>query len=270
MRREERSESVVFDRAAGFYDATRGFPPGVAERVAAAIAEAGGLGPASRVLEIGVGTGRVALPLAAHVRSIVGIDLSAPMLAQLVAKRGDRRVAVSRADATALPFAAGRFDAVVGVHVFHLIPRWRDALAEVARVLRPGGLLLLAADDQAAGGSLFKSPHRIVAELGYRNAGVPRERFETFPEELGWQLAAPVRRIQFARTTTPRTLVERMRQRSWSVTWEMPDEDLARVVEQLASDLAARYGDLDREVAIETGFWVRAYRPPDPFGTQPV
>jgi SAM-dependent methyltransferase len=262
MRSDDRSESVVFDRAAGFYDATRGFPPGVAERVAALLAETGGLGAASHVLEVGVGTGRIALPLAPHVRAIVGVDLSAAMLAQLAAKRGALPIAAARADATALPFRDAAFDAAVSVHVFHLIPRWRDALAEVARVLAPGGLFLLGADDQAAGGSLFRSPHEIVATLGYRNAGVPRERFECFPEDAGWRLAEPPRRIAFARHVTPQTLVDRMRERSWSVTWEMSDADLARVVETLRADLTARYGDLTREVAIETGFWVRAYRPP--------
>jgi ubiquinone/menaquinone biosynthesis C-methylase UbiE len=43
------------------------------------------------------------------------------------------------ADATALPFADVRFDAVVSVHVFHLLPAWRVALAEVQRVLAPAG-----------------------------------------------------------------------------------------------------------------------------------
>lgn len=262
MRRDERAESVVFDRAAGFYDATRGFPPGVAERVAALIAETGGLAPASRVLEVGIGTGRIALPLAAHVGAITGVDLSAPMLAQLAAKRGDLCIDALRADAAALPFRDAAFDAAVSVHVFHLIPRWREALAETARVLRPGGLLLLGADDQAAGGSLFQSPHQIVAQLGYRNAGVPRERFECFPEDEGWRLAAPPRRIDFARRVTPQTLVDRMAERSWSVTWEMSDADLAHLVEQLRAGLVARFGDLAQEVAIETGFWVRAYRPP--------
>lgn len=253
---------IVFDRAAGFYDATRGFPPGVEERVAALIARAGALDDASRVLEVGIGTGRIALPLAAHVGSVAGVDLSASMLAQLVAKRGARPVHPVRADAAALPFSDATFDAVVGVHVFHLIPAWRDALAEAARVLRPGGVLLLAADDQAAGGSLFASPHQLVARLGYGNAGVPRERFETFPEGEGWTLARPAERIDFARHVAPQTLIDRMAERSWSVTWPMSDADLAQVVEQLRSDLVERFGDLEREVAIATGFWVRAYRPP--------
>ena len=170
------SDSVVFDRVAGDYDATRGFPPGVEEAVADAFVRAGGLGPASRLVEVGVGTGRIALPLAARVGGIVGIDRSAPMLAKLVTKRAARPVAAVRGDGarprsagglavvrgdgarprsaggvaavrgdgTRLPLADASVDAAVAVHVFHLIPGWRAVLAELARVLRPGGLLLFS------------------------------------------------------------------------------------------------------------------------------
>jgi ubiquinone/menaquinone biosynthesis C-methylase UbiE len=69
------SDSVVFDRAASFYDETRGFPPGEERSIAALISRVGHLGPDSRVFEIGIGTGRIALPLARHVRAVYGIDL---------------------------------------------------------------------------------------------------------------------------------------------------------------------------------------------------
>jgi ubiquinone/menaquinone biosynthesis C-methylase UbiE len=252
---------VVFDRAADFYDATRGFPPGVEERVAELVARAGGLGPASRVLEIGIGTGRIALPLVPRVERVAGVDLSAPMLAQLAAKRGERRAFPARADAAALPFADARFDAVVAVHVFHLIPRWRDVLGEVARVLRPDGLLLHAADD-GAGAGLGISPNLLAAQIGHRNAGVARDRIESFPEDAGWTLVPPVHRIAFARRLRPQQLLDRLTERSWSSTWELTDAQLASAIETARAALLARFGALDREVEIETGFWVRAYRPP--------
>jgi ubiquinone/menaquinone biosynthesis C-methylase UbiE len=259
---KEEVQSVVFDRAAGIYDATRGFPPGVEDSVAALIVAAGALGASSRVLEIGIGTGRIALPLARHVRQVAGVDLSAAMLAQLVAKRGAGRVDPVRADATRLPFPDACFDAVIAVHVFHLIPGWRDALAEVARVLRPDGALLHAADDQSAGGTSGVSPHRIAANQGLDSVGVPRARLEAFPEEEGWRPAAAVQRIRFSRTLAPQELVDRMEQRAWSATWRLSDEQLAIAVVQLRADLLARYGALDRAVEIETGFWVRSYRKP--------
>jgi ubiquinone/menaquinone biosynthesis C-methylase UbiE len=54
-------DSVAFDRAAGFYDESRGLDPAVEELVADRVEEA--VGPEGRLLEIGVGTGRIALPL---------------------------------------------------------------------------------------------------------------------------------------------------------------------------------------------------------------
>jgi 2-polyprenyl-3-methyl-5-hydroxy-6-metoxy-1,4-benzoquinol methylase len=79
------SSSVAFDRAAEYYDQTRGFPAEVSEHIADVIEEAAGLGDrpegaAGRLLEIGVGTGRISLPLHRRGRRTVGIDLSEPML----------------------------------------------------------------------------------------------------------------------------------------------------------------------------------------------
>jgi ubiquinone/menaquinone biosynthesis C-methylase UbiE len=251
--------SVVFDRAAGYYDETRDFPPGVAERVAALLARAGQLGPASEVLEIGIGTGRIALPLARHVARVTGVDLAAPMLARLRAKRGALRVDATRSDATSLPFANARFDAAVGVHVFHLIPRWREALAEIARVLRPGGILLHAADN-GAGGAFGVSPRTIAARFGHENPGVPRSRFKQFPEQEGWTLIGAPHELSYTRRIRPSELIERMAKRVWSVTWPLSDAELDELVATIRKDLVARHGDLEREVEVEAGFWVRAYR----------
>ena len=253
--------SIVFDRAAGYYDATRGFPPGVAGRVAELFAQAGGLGPASRVLEIGIGTGRIALPLAARVGAYAGADLSAPMLGKLVAKRGALPVHLVRADATRLPFKGGSFDAVVAVHVFHLIPGWRDVLAGAARALRPEGLLLHGADDHARDGAGRRWRDRLDAQHGVQNVGVPRAKLHNFPEEEGWRPAG-AERLAFSRRTRPREMLELLAGRFWSTTWRLSDDELAAAVDALRADLLAEVGDLDREVEIETGFWVRAYRPP--------
>lgn len=255
-------DSIVFDRAAGCYDATRGFPQGVETQVADAFAAAGGLGPASRVLEVGIGTGRIALPLAARVGRVFGVDRSAPMLAKLVEKRGALPVDLVRGDATRLPFPDAAFDAAVGVHVFHLIPGWRAVLAELARVLGPQGLLLHGGDEHARGTAWAAWRGRTKLRFGIENVGVARARIESFLDDEGWRPAG-VRDVRFPRRQRPRELLASIEGRSWSFTWHMDDALLAEAVAALREDLVAAFGDLEREVETETGFWVRAYRPPD-------
>lgn len=254
--------SVTFDRAAGYYDATRGFPPGVEQEVAALFARAGGLGAGSRVLEIGVGTGRVAVPLAARTGRYTGVDLSAPMLAKLVGKRGPHPIDLVRADVARLPLAAGCFDAVIAVHVFHLMAGWREALAGIARALRPGGLLLHGGDDRAGGPAWQRWRDQLDGQLGAQEVGVPRARIEGFPGDEGWEPAG-VHQIAYRRRLRPRAFLDLVAGRAWSVTWPLSDAELAAAVALLRADLEAEFGsDLEREVDVETGFWVRAYRPP--------
>jgi SAM-dependent methyltransferase len=252
--------SIVFDRAADTYDATRGFPPGVAERVAALVGQAAGLGPQRRLLEIGVGTGRLALPLAARGLRVTGVDLSGRMMAQLLAKRGGLSVEVVRADATLLPFRRGSFDAVLAVHVFHLIPRWRDVLRELARVLPIHGVFLHAADDRTSDWAQWRDA--LGQSHSVDSVGVHHGQIETFPEQLGWQLVGEPHRLKFSRRLEPRRLVDGLLRRDWSWTWGLTDAQVAEAAESLRATLARRFGDLDASVEVPSGFWVRAYRPP--------
>src|ERR1700722_5659646 len=103
-------------------------------------------------VEIGVGTGRFALPLRAAGIAMAGTDISGAMLRRLAANAGGGSpFPLAQADATRLPFAAGTFGSVLAVHVLHLIPDWRVAVDEAVRVLRPGGALVASfpADNQA-------------------------------------------------------------------------------------------------------------------------
>jgi ubiquinone/menaquinone biosynthesis C-methylase UbiE len=93
-------------------------------------------------LEIGVGTGRIALPLAREGLSIVGVDISREMVKRLVEKAGDSMALIAVADATRLPFGADTFSSAIAAHVLHLIPNWTVAVGELLRVVRPGGIVL--------------------------------------------------------------------------------------------------------------------------------
>jgi SAM-dependent methyltransferase len=136
------TDSVSFDQAADYYDRTRAVPDSVmAELVPMLAAE---LPRDELCLEIGVGTGRIALPLVEAGVPIVGIDISREMLRRLIAKRPGGNPPVAVADATRLPFADNTFGSAIASHVLHLIPGWRDAVAEILRVVRPGGVLLVS------------------------------------------------------------------------------------------------------------------------------
>jgi malonyl-CoA O-methyltransferase len=90
---------------------------------------------ARRVLELGCGTGRLLARIHAPVR--VGVDIAPAMLAQ--ARR--RGLAVVHADAHALPFAAGSFDAILAPRGVFRYLDYERAFRECARVLAPGGRL---------------------------------------------------------------------------------------------------------------------------------
>ena len=130
-----------FDRAVEYYDRTRGLSEDASREMTALLGErAPGEG---RILEIGVGTGLVALPLADAGVPMVGLDLSAPMLAKLVEKAGGRApFPLVVGDATTLPFADDRFGGAVVRHVLHLVPEWRHG-HRGARPRRPPGRVVL-------------------------------------------------------------------------------------------------------------------------------
>src|SRR5262245_24198193 len=103
-----------------------------------------------RVLELGCGTGRIALPLARAGAAVIGLDRSAPMLGRAARRaralrsrlRGNLRLV--RGDIRGLPFRAADFSTVIAAYgVLQSLTRERDlfaTLASAARVLRPGGL----------------------------------------------------------------------------------------------------------------------------------
>src|SRR5690348_6234407 len=105
-----------------------------------------GLAGDGRVLELAIGTGRVALPLAARGITVEGVDASAAMVERLRAKPGGESVAVTLADMAQVP-VSGRFRLVylVASTLFGLLSQARQAecFAGVAGVLDPGGLFVI-------------------------------------------------------------------------------------------------------------------------------
>lgn len=220
--------SVVFDRAVAFYDRTRGLPQQAETWMAQVVGEDVPLAAGSKVLEIGVGTGRIALPLARRNRyRYTGIDLSRNMMDALRAKAPAGPIELIQGDVSRLPFSAGTFDAVVAVHVFHLVSPWQQAMDEVARVLRAGGVLLHGRSTHTQ-----ESPERELREYLHSLANdheQNRDRVllahDQVRIELEQRFGAPreLRTLPWKVTHTPDEILSLYGDRCWSSTWTLSD-----------------------------------------------
>jgi ubiquinone/menaquinone biosynthesis C-methylase UbiE len=277
--------SISFDRVAHAYDATRGYPPGVDQHIALAIVDTVHATSETTFMEVGVGTGRIAFPLASLGHTYTGVDISEIMVKQLAtkllqngwqeyqqawgslpdetdvsahpisryrnrAKRASMRLLLS--DMTALPFRNGSFDVVLAVHVFQLVDGWQQALLEVLRVLCPGGAFLHCWDEfvNIKVWPVGETWSKIVRELG---GDIKRPGAEERSDVTAWlkehrlqPQEIPV--VQWEVTQTPREVVEFISRRLWSSTWVVPDDIFAASVARLESWAKDFFGaDIDRQ-----------------------
>lgn len=131
--------AALYDHIGQSYGATRRADPAIAATLARLLQ----LHVATRCLDLGCGSGNYTLALAAMGGHWTGIDASVGMLRQ--ARQRSERVAWLQAEASALPFAAQRFDAVLCTLAIHHFAGLRRPFAEVARVLRAGPFVIFTA-----------------------------------------------------------------------------------------------------------------------------
>ncbi|MFN2251097.1 MAG: class I SAM-dependent methyltransferase [Anaerolineae bacterium] len=148
----KRLDALHHDREADAYDSLIGreYAPYQATDTALPWARRLAASGAHLVLDIGAGTGRTAIEVAAHGPSVIAVDTSRGMLRRLLDNARGRRVPdvwPASADAERLPFADGALDGVVCQGVLHHLPDVERAVREADRVLAPGGWLCLAEPD---------------------------------------------------------------------------------------------------------------------------
>jgi len=219
----DQAASINFDRIAAIYEESRG---GLARGGAYARTIGEHLRPGA-VLEIGIGTASVALPLTEAGHPVVGVDISRNMLSAAHDRLGSR---VALADVMALPVATASVTNVVAVWVFQLVGSAELTLREARRVMKAGGRLVVvpshaihAADDIDAVAVDF------TALLHGTRPDDP-ERLVGLAEGVGLQLVArDVTKTQ-SWDETPAEIIQRIEGRTFGILLDLGDADWERVV----------------------------------------
>jgi SAM-dependent methyltransferase len=255
------ADSVSFDRAAEYYDATRAIDPDTLSTTIGILAAE--LGDRGRILEVGVGTGVLALPLSDAGVPLVGVDLSRPMLGKLLEKAGGRSpFPLIQADATRLPIGTAVLGGAYLRWVLHLIPDWCTALAEIVRAVRPGGVVVIEPGGYTGAWhevwNLFvKAAGPTAAPVGLDMHG-DLDELDPAMEALG----ATPRRLPELRVPDDQTIADwlaNIEQRRYSWTWSVGDEEVARGIEAIRAWASAGHVDLDQPVELDHRQVWRAY-----------
>jgi SAM-dependent methyltransferase len=239
---------IDYNRIARDYDANRGYPANAAAQIGPALAARCGSG--ATILEIGIGSGRVARPLVDSGLLVMGVDTARGML-EVARERGITWLV--QADGAQLPFAEASFDAVLAVQVLHHIADWRLALAETLRVLRPGGRILFGSDQrdpEAHSEQLRRQMRSIIGELAPQArppaTGAPLAHEL---ERLGAELEPDLIAAEWVQIVRPSEVLDRLARRNDLFSWALDDALLATAVERTRA-WAATWGDLATPEAV--------------------
>lgn len=209
-----------------------------------------------QVFEPGIGTGRIAIPLAERGYRVTGIDISEAMLAflqrRLTQSRQSLPIFYQRADVTKLPFPDAAFDMAIAVHLFYFVPDWKKAADEILRVVRRDGPVVLMHTGTGAEIPFLNERYKelsaeegfSIEEIGVKSTSEVVDHFRglgCYAESVRdrWQWTARVRLDK---------ALGYMKSRAYSFTSTVPDDVHSLIMGRLESKLRHRFGRLTSEV----------------------
>ena len=206
------------------------------------------------VFEPGIGTGRIAIPLAERGYRVTGVDISRRVLILLWERQRPTRISFQQADTTRLPFADAAFGMAVVVHLFYFIQDWRRAAAEIVRVVGSGGPVVFMHTGTGAEVPFLNERYQaLCAERGHSIVPVGvRSTSEVVDHlvDLGWQKEEVRDRWQWVTRIRLDRALDHLVSRAYSFTIVAPDDVHSAAIERLEAELRDRFGSLDVEVQV--------------------
>jgi SAM-dependent methyltransferase len=217
------------------------------------------------VLDIGAGTGRIAIPLAARGCVVVALEPAPGMVDQLRTKSSSHSPSVVIGEGAQLPFASHAFEAIVIARLLYLTTDWRQILREASRVLAVGGFLLHEwgnGEVEEEWVQIREEARRLFEEAGVRQPFHPGVRTDMDVDRA-------LKTLGFARLSdvvigpgpqlTLRAFLRRLFDGELSYIWNVPKPVLAECLPRLAAWSEQTF-DLDRPVTIPEQISWTVYR----------
>jgi hypothetical protein len=150
--------------------------------------------------------------------------------------------------------------------VFHLVSGWQDALCEVARMLRPGGMLLNGWNSKGYDQSedmLWKAWDRAMQPERTATVGVPRDQLSTFLPDSGWRQVGETWTHHYTTLQRPQWFLDALEQRCWASLWKLTDAELAHGLAAVRAAMTEHGIDPRQPREQAHVFKVEAFLPPE-------
>jgi SAM-dependent methyltransferase len=212
-------------------------------------------------IEIGVGTGLLAVPLAEAGVEVTGVDVSIAMLEHLRAKTTARVIPVAVADAAQLPFPDAFFGAGIASWVLHLIEDWRTAATELARVVRVGGVVMVNNDQPRGAERAITRRFLTEVDAPVADGPVGLQSLVALDQHMSGLGLRPrsLQEITETRTTTLGGYVDALERGDYAFCWSLPRPVRKRAAAATRVWVVSNLGNLDDAVTAERRSLWHAY-----------
>jgi len=251
-------KSLSFNSMIKFYDETRVFDRTCFDSALDFLVERFPPRQFNKLFEPGIGTGRIAIPLAGRGYRVTGVDISGDMLdvlkRQLTQSGPSLPLSFQKADVLNLPYRTAAFDMAVAVHLFYFIPQWKTAVNEILKVLRNDAPLVLMHTGTGTEIPLLNTRYKeLCAEQGYsiQEIGVrSNQQVVDYCKSLGYHAEWIRDRWQWTSRLRLDKALDYIRLRAYSFTIFVPEDIHSKTLTMLESELQERFVSLATTVEV--------------------